>query len=131
MTMKQIGKFLESEPEQPRSDDSNDAIYTLVMHGLCKKYGIESAFEKLVFSTIESMSRGRLCLFSPEKLTKYSGGTVSEVKEVLDRLQGDGIIAQGKANHTNGWKLADDVRQSANVIKAKINRLRKDPKRGN
>lgn len=128
--MKQVGKILENRPEQPRSD-SDDTTYTLVMHGLCKKYGIEHALEKIVFSTIESMSRGRLCLFNPEKLKRYSGGTVSEVRRVLDRLQSDGIIVPGKANYTNGWRLADDVRRSANVIKAKIGRMGKDPKRGN
>ena len=106
-----------------------DTKYSLILHGLCRKYVISSPLERHVFSIIENMSRhGALCLYKTDKFVEYSGGTASEVETVLSNFEERGLIEKGKLKTTPGWKLTKEVRRSADFLKDKIDRLGKDPK---
>lgn len=120
-------KSIKSLAHLPEPPDPDEAKYSLVMHGLCKKYGVADPLGRHVLSIIENMSRhGRLCLYPPEKLTEYSGGKVEDVESVLSQLENRSIIKKGKMKSTDGWKLEDRVRRSADFLKEKIDRLGKD-----
>ena len=87
--MKQIGEIMKEHPSQlAQTSDSDEGIYTTVMHGLCKKYDINGAVEKLVFSMVESWSRnGGICLYKSSKLAHLSGGSDQEVVGILQCLE--------------------------------------------
>ncbi len=122
---KGIGEIIANMPPL-LTPDPDDTKYSLVMHGLCKKYDIKTSLERHIFSIIENMSRSGLCLYKLEQLSEYSGGTPEEIGVVLSDLERQGRIAKGKLKQTNGWRLTDDVRKSANWFKDKIGRFGKD-----
>ncbi len=106
-----------------------DTKYSLILHGLCKKYGVTCSLERHVFSIIENMSRhGILCLYKTDKFVEYSGGTGDEIETVLISLEERGLIEKGKLKTTPGWRLTKEVRKSADFLKDKIDRLGKDRK---
>ena len=114
----QLGNILYTQPKPP---DLEDELYTMVMIGLCKKYSITSPLARLVFSTLENMSRGsHICLFKPEKFAKYSGGSETEIETMLQRFENEHIIERAKLKKTNGWKLTAEVRRSAKEFKLHI-----------
>lgn len=117
--MNRIDAVIASRPPTP-SDDPDDRKYSLIMHGLCKKYGVNEPLERHIFSIVENMSRNMLCVLKPEQFAKYSGGTPEEVERVLQRLEHKDCIVRGKAKQTDGWKLAEDVRRSARWFKQNI-----------
>ena len=129
--MKKIGELLPNMP--PRiPDDPDDTKYSLVMHGLCKKYGIKEPLERHIFSIIENMSRyGRPCLYTLQKFVAYSGGSERDIESTLQRLESNGIIARTMLKTTKGWKLTEDVQKSAVWFKEKIGRFGKDRKSHN
>ena len=103
------------------SDDKEDAKYTMVIHSLCKMYDIKDPLDRHVFSILENMSRGnKVCAYLPKRFAEYSGGSELQIETIIQRLKDDGIITEGKWGHTNGWKLTDDVRESAEWFKKAI-----------
>lgn len=131
--MEHIGEHIKNHLSQlPQEPDADEAKYTLVMHGLCKQYGVVEPVGRHVFSIIENMSRhGRICLYTHETLAKYSGGNEQEIEAVLRILAGKEVIVSSKLKQTKGWKLSDEVRRQADRIKGKIDRFGKDPKKHN
>lgn len=122
MTMRQVGDIA----RPPAPPDPDDIKYSLVMHGLCKRYGVKDPLEKHIFSIIENMSRnGGMCLYGVEKMIEYSGGAAPEIERALSNLQAKELIVRGKLRTTNGWKLSLEVRRQANWFKAKIDASRR------
>ena len=113
-------------------NDPDDSKYTMVLHGLCKKYGIKDPLGRHILSIIENMSRrGRVCLYRLETLAEYSGGSELEIEATLQRLESKDIIVGTKLKKTNGWKLAEEVRKHANWLKQNIDHLAKESKNHN
>ena len=122
--MAHISNYLQNV--QRPSDDSDDTKYTLVMHGLCKKYKVESPLARHIFSILENMSRyGRPCLYTNLRLSEYSGGSEADIETLLQLFESGGIIEQKMLKQTRGWKLTNEVRASADWIKQKIESKRR------
>jgi len=124
--MQRLGDMMPPLPPRPdtsQPSDPDEAKYSLVMHGLCKKYDVRKPLERHIFSIIENMSRsGRLCLYPPAKLVTYSGGDISEVETALHDLESRQLIERARMKSTNGWKLTGHVRESAKHFKVLIDR---------
>ncbi|MCX6819876.1 MAG: hypothetical protein NT019_01105 [Candidatus Adlerbacteria bacterium] len=117
-SMKRMGELMHTPSFV--ADDPDDAKYSLIMHGLCKKYGVKEPLERHIFSIIENMSRNMLCVYKLEQFAKYSGGTPEEIERVLEKLEHRNCIVRGKAKQTNGWRLTEEVRRSAKWFKEAI-----------
>lgn len=118
--MKQIGENIEKRHAQLLQTPTKKVNYTLVIHDLCEKYGITRAVDKLVFSTVESMSRGRICIYKPVQIARYAGGTEQEVMSALLVLEEKRVIEGAYLDHTQGWRLTPEARRNADAMKQLI-----------
>lgn len=118
--MKQIRENIEERQSQLLQTPTKKVKYTLVIHDLCEKYGITRAVDKLVFSTVESMSRGRICIYKPVQIARYAGGTEQEVMSALLVLEEKRVIEGAYLDHTQGWRLTPEARRSADTMKQLI-----------